>query len=207
MPTPRRVLDLGCGNDKLPGAIGIDINPGSAADIVRSLDDTPWPLETSSFDFVRAQDVLEHVDDFIKVVDEIYRVCRDGATVEVRMPFMDWRLVCYIFSLPDESKVGGGVTKRVLREAMRGIIPEKIRTRKPKIGFISPLQNWLNGDLGNWVWHRVGTKRFLESDIWDGVAIRDFIESRHRSKTWSMADGWRVWRYLQADLWREAFFA
>lgn len=85
---PQRALDLGCGSDKIPGAIGIDVNPSSAADIVQSLDQTPWPLEESSFDFVRAQDVLEHVDDFIRVVEEIYRVAKPGALVEVRMPFM-----------------------------------------------------------------------------------------------------------------------
>ncbi len=88
MPTQPSVLDLGCGNDKIPGAFGIDVNPNSAADLIRSLDDTPWPLEESSITQVRAQDVLEHVHDFLKVVDEIYRVCRDGARIEVRMPFM-----------------------------------------------------------------------------------------------------------------------
>ena len=84
----QRVLDIGCGNDKLPGAVGIDVNPNSAADIVRSLDDLPWPLEESSFDRIRAQDVLEHVENFLGVVTEIHRVGKPGALVEVRMPFM-----------------------------------------------------------------------------------------------------------------------
>ncbi len=44
--------------------------------------------------------------------------------VEVRSPFMDWRVVCYCFSLPGASVLGGGFTKRVLREAMRGRLPE-----------------------------------------------------------------------------------
>jgi SAM-dependent methyltransferase len=83
-----RVLDLGCGRDKLPGAFGIDMSPLSEADLVRNLDDLPWPLEDGSFDHVRAQDVLEHVDSFFGVVREIHRVCRPGAIVEVRMPFM-----------------------------------------------------------------------------------------------------------------------
>ena len=47
--------------------------------------------------------------------------------IEVRMPFMDWRLVTYAFSLPDASKIGGGYTKRVLRQAMRGFLPEPIK--------------------------------------------------------------------------------
>ena len=84
----QRILDLGCGRDKLPGAVGMDQNPRSDADIIHDLDRTPWPLAADSFDFVRAQDVLEHVQDFFGVMEEIYRVCRDGAEILVRMPFM-----------------------------------------------------------------------------------------------------------------------
>ncbi|MET0384576.1 MAG: methyltransferase domain-containing protein [Polyangiales bacterium] len=84
----RRTLDIGCGREKLPGALGLDKNPRSDADIIHDLDQRPWPLDADSFDYVRAQDVLEHVDDFFGVMEEIYRVCRDGALVEVRMPFM-----------------------------------------------------------------------------------------------------------------------
>jgi SAM-dependent methyltransferase len=84
----RRVLDVGCGRDKLPGATGMDQNPRSHADVIHNLDHRPWPLADSSFDHVRAQDILEHVDDFFGVMEEIHRVCRDGATVLVRMPFM-----------------------------------------------------------------------------------------------------------------------
>jgi Methyltransferase domain len=86
--TERRVLDIGCGRDKLPGAIGIDANPRSDADLVHNLDVRPWPLADSSFDHVRAQDILEHVEEFFGVMEEVFRICRDGATVEVRMPFM-----------------------------------------------------------------------------------------------------------------------
>src|SRR5690606_1095090 len=68
--------------------------------------------------------------------------CSMAHGVEVRMPFMDWRLVCFLTALPEASKVGGGWTKRILREAMKGILPESIRTRKLKIGFNSPLPEW-----------------------------------------------------------------
>jgi len=126
--------------------------------------------------------------------------------VEVRMPFLDWRLVTFAFSLPDESKAGGGYSKRILREAMRGILPEKIRTRTLKIGFQSPLLDWMNGDLGDWVAQRVQTRHFLESKVSNGPAIRDFVARRHAAKNWSGGDVWLVWRHLQADLWRQVFF-
>jgi SAM-dependent methyltransferase len=82
------VLDLGCGRDKLPGAVGMDSNPASLADVIHDIDVFPWPFADNTFAKVRAQDVLEHVDDFFRVMEELHRVCRDGALIEVRMPFM-----------------------------------------------------------------------------------------------------------------------
>jgi Asparagine synthase len=61
------------------------------------------------------------------------------------MPFLDWRLVCYAFSTPDESKVSEGFAKRLLREAMRGVVPEPLRLRRDKLGFTAPVADWLGG--------------------------------------------------------------
>ena len=126
--------------------------------------------------------------------------------IEVRVPFMDWRLVTYCFSLPDESKVGGGFSKRILREAMRGILPEKIRTRTAKVGFQAPLEEWMNGGLGDWALQRAQTEPFLTSPVSNGPAIRDFIAQRQAEKNWTGTDARLVWRHIQADLWRESFF-
>ncbi len=83
-----KVLDVGCGRDKLPGAIGMDVNPRSGADVIHDIDTFPWPFEDASFDHVRAIDVLEHIDNFLKAMEEIHRVAKPDATVEIRMPFM-----------------------------------------------------------------------------------------------------------------------
>jgi hypothetical protein len=85
--TRHRTLDVGCGNDKLPNAIGMDIDPQSAADVIHDMDVLPWPFEDSTFEFVRAQDVLEHVNDFVGCMEELHRICAHGAFVDVRMPF------------------------------------------------------------------------------------------------------------------------
>lgn len=126
--------------------------------------------------------------------------------IEARMPFLDWRVVTYCFSLPDDSKVGHGYSKRILREAMRGVLPEKIRTRTWKIGFHSPLAEWMSGPLGEWVLRRVQTKSFLESPISNAPAIRDFVIERQARKNWDDQSSNAVWRHIQADLWREQFF-
>lgn len=71
--------------------------------------------------------------------------------VEVRMPFMDYRLVTFGFSLPSSSKIGRGVTKLVLREAMKDLLPEEILNRKLKIGFNSPFRELMGGPLRPWI--------------------------------------------------------
>jgi len=67
-------------------------------------------------------------------------------SVESRVPFLDHRLVEFTFSLDNESKIFNGVTKRILRDAMKGIIPDSVYHRKDKKGFVTPgLEKW--GDL------------------------------------------------------------
>lgn len=79
-------LDVGCGNNKIPGAVGIDLVAGTQADIVHDLNETPWPLESDRFEVVRLWSVLEHLRDVVAVVSEVYRVSRPGATVIIGVP-------------------------------------------------------------------------------------------------------------------------
>ena len=70
--------------------------------------------------------------------------------IEVRMPFMDWRLVTYVMALPDSSKSSDGYTKVIARRAMTDQMPESIRMGRRKVGFNSPMPEWLNGPLADW---------------------------------------------------------
>ncbi len=83
---PGRVLDVGCGSAKYPGAVGLDISPDTDADVVHDLDVFPYPFDDDCFDQVLLQDVLEHVREPIKVVDELARICRPGARIQLRTP-------------------------------------------------------------------------------------------------------------------------
>jgi asparagine synthase (glutamine-hydrolysing) len=64
-------------------------------------------------------------------------------SIEARVPFLDYRLVELTLGLAEEEKLSGGVTKRVLREAMRGVLPEEVRARTDKIGFATAEEQWL----------------------------------------------------------------
>jgi SAM-dependent methyltransferase len=83
---PGAVLDLGCGSEKTPGAVGLDISPDTAADIVHDLNVFPYPVEDRSFDQILLQDVLEHVGDPIRMFEELHRIARPGARIQLRTP-------------------------------------------------------------------------------------------------------------------------
>jgi asparagine synthase (glutamine-hydrolysing) len=113
-------------------------------------------LSNEPFDFSRLplSERMLHNEFFIHTLPALLRnFDRAGMMngVEIRMPFMDWRLVSFIFSLPIQSKIGNGFTKLILRESMKGKMQEEIRIRKYKVGIGSPFQHWMNGPLKEWV--------------------------------------------------------
>ena len=96
--------------------------------------------------------------------------------IEVRMPFTDWRLVTFAFTLPETSKIGGSYTKRVLREAMHGLTPDAVRLRTNKIGVVSLTESWVCGPLKSWLLDLTASRSFVESSVWNGYAARAAVE-------------------------------
>src|SRR5690242_11355524 len=90
-----RILDVGCGVNKKPGAIGIDRNPGSRADVLADLDRFPYPFRDSSFDGLQAIHVIEHVSDVIRTMEEFHRLVRPGGEVLIVTPhYTDFSSFC-----------------------------------------------------------------------------------------------------------------
>ena len=90
-----RILDVGCGIRKYPGAIGIDRNPASKADLICDLDRFPYPFRDRSFDQLRAIHVIEHVADVIKTMEEFHRLVRPGGRVYLETPhYSDFSSFC-----------------------------------------------------------------------------------------------------------------
>jgi SAM-dependent methyltransferase len=82
----RRVLDLGCGRNKQPGAIGVDRDPASQADLLCDLNRVPYPFRADSFDDIHLHHVIEHLEDVVAVVAEIWRIARHGGRVFIATP-------------------------------------------------------------------------------------------------------------------------
>jgi SAM-dependent methyltransferase len=80
------VLNLGCGRKRMDGAINLDRIADTQPDLVHDLNRMPWPFPDDTFRAVYASDVIEHLDDVVKVMEEIHRVSLDGAIVYITVP-------------------------------------------------------------------------------------------------------------------------
>lgn len=116
--------------------------------------------------------------------------------VEVRMPFMDWRLVAYAMALPDSSKSGDGYSKLVARRAMAGRMPESIRMGRRKVGFNSPMPEWLNGPLAAWVESVLAQKSPAFAELVDEAALLRSVRSLTQRRDWDWESVGRLWPYL-----------
>lgn len=77
-------LDVGCGVSPLPGFVGVDRH--SAADVVHDLDRFPWPFENNSFSHIVCKHSLGHLDNLVRVMEELHRIGRQGAIIEIVSP-------------------------------------------------------------------------------------------------------------------------
>lgn len=80
------VLNLGCGLKHREGAVNLDRTPLTAPDVVHDLDRRPWPFPDNRFQRVFAFDVIEHLENVVATMEELHRICRDGARIEITVP-------------------------------------------------------------------------------------------------------------------------
>ena len=116
--------------------------------------------------------------------------------VEVRMPFLDWRLVTYTVALPEQDKYAGGISKLIARRAMKERMPESIRTEKRKVGFNSPMPQWLNGPLIAWTENLLTTSVPSFAEIVDERALEKVVLKLNSTKSWDWVSAGRIWPYL-----------
>jgi SAM-dependent methyltransferase len=90
-----KILDVGCGVNKYPGALGIDRNTRTRADVLVELDHFPYPFRDNSFEHVRAVHVIEHVSDVIRTIEEFHRLARNGGSIYIATPhYTDFSSFC-----------------------------------------------------------------------------------------------------------------
>ena len=123
-------------------------------------------------------------------------------SVECRFPFLDYRLVEYAINLPYHYKINNGISKKILREAIKDLLPAEVYNRKDKIGFAIP----------NNKYNSINIKEFIYSlinEIKDGninfLNEQKFIDHYFSNKDEKMVD-WRFWKVASVILWYNKFF-
>ncbi|MEW6263506.1 MAG: asparagine synthase-related protein [Thermodesulfobacteriota bacterium] len=115
-----------------------------------------------------------------------------------RFPFLDHRLVTFCFSLPGVMKYDRGVTKAVLRRAMRGLLPEANRTNTVKTGFNAPAADWLRGPAGNDVRDVIESASFRQRGWFKPGAAAEMFEDHRRGRANHMMI---LWQMLNLEAW------
>ena len=121
---------------------------------------------------------------------------------EVRLPFCDHRIAEMAFSAPLPLLMGGAQTKRLIRESMRGILPEGVRTRWNKQGFLPPQDLWFGGGLGRLARELIDSPEFESRGLWRAGWWRTLLKRFEAGET---ALAWVLWRPLIAESWYRHF--
>ena len=119
-------------------------------------------------------------------------------SIEARLPFLDYRLVSLAFALPAEWKLRGPWNKFIVREATKGTIAEKVRTRLDKMGFPTPSREWFSGPWYGPMRDLIGSRALRESGVIDVGRAQTALE-RHRAGTTDETA--RLFHLAQFALW------
>lgn len=122
-------------------------------------------------------------------------------SIESRVPFLDYRLVELAFSMPISQKIRGAETKYILRNSMKGILPEKVRTRMDKVGFATPTDLWTKSLLKDEILDVFSSKSFEERGLFN---TKQIIEAfTNNPNTFKENE---IWRVFSVEMWLREFF-
>lgn len=116
-------------------------------------------------------------DDLLPKVDRMSM----ATSLEVRVPFLDHRMVELALSIQNRYRMKGLNTKYILKKALSDFIPEELKKR-PKIGFDIPLGPWLQHDLKDYMMALLDEKKIRESGIFNPVWISRIVDEHVRGK-------------------------
>ena len=127
-------------------------------------------------------------------------------SIEARVPMLDYQLAEFAVNCPPSLKLRDGWTKWILREALRGILPEAVRQRRSKLGFATPQNQWLRQDVrgrlrglihdSDWRISRILSKAKVAKQL------DDFLQDRGGCLT-----SIEAFRVLNLELWARVFAA
>jgi asparagine synthase (glutamine-hydrolysing) len=124
-----------------------------------------------------------------------------AASIESRVPFLDHHLVEFAAALPPRMKLRGFTTKWILREAIKGLLPPDILTRR-KMGFPVPFGHWMRGAGAGLAREVLLDSRARQRGITDPAAVAALLDA-HANGTADLGDA--IWSLLNLELWYRTF--
>lgn len=125
-----------------------------------------------------------------------------ATSIESRVPFLDHKLVEFTCSLPERLKLRGGTTKYILRESMKGVLPEAILSRS-KMGFPVPIGAWFRGAYRSIIDEYVLSERAISRGLFNSDFVHDLVH-RHQSGVENHEE--RLWALVNFEIWQRQFF-
>lgn len=124
-------------------------------------------------------------------------------SLESRVPFLDYRLVEKTLSVHSDMIINKGTTKHLLREAMKGILPEEIRNRKDKIGFMTPEEEWFRTDkFKKYITDTINSSSFKNRGYFDSPEVKKRYE-KHLNGEINISK--EIWKWINLEMWFKEF--
>jgi asparagine synthase (glutamine-hydrolysing) len=123
-------------------------------------------------------------------------------SIESRVPYLDPELVEFILTLPPEAIIRDGWSRAILRDGLKGVLPEKIRLRRWKVGFTTPEMRWLKARRAV-IQGLFRSPAFSSRKYWDGLAIADAFSAACEGE---VEESLFFWRAINVEIWLRVFF-
>jgi asparagine synthase (glutamine-hydrolysing) len=123
--------------------------------------------------------------------------------IEIRMPFMDYRIVTLAMSLGWKSKLNGGYSKSIVRDAMAPYMPHDIAYRRTKIGFNTPIVEWMQGPLKEYFTDVISSADFRNCNLIDPASVSAKVSQVINDPGATFARGEQAWSALYPYLWEK----
>lgn len=121
-------------------------------------------------------------------------------SIEIRSPFMDYRLMEFAFSIPNELRFNKGVTKVIQRDTIGKLLPDSI-TKAKKIGFTTPFKDYISNDpnFKTYISDILNSKSFTSKKIWDADKIKKVFSNTKDNPAFP------YWRIINLEVWSKVY--
>lgn len=167
-----------------------------------------WALIQDYFNTLTSQDPLNRIlemewntqlpDQVLAFVDYLSM----AHSVEIRSPFLDYRLVEYAATIPGRLKIRSGVVKDILKRTVEPLLPEGITTR-PKEGFVLPVYDWMMGKLKGYSREVLAAERLNRHGLLNEESVKKILDNYEAGEI-QLAG--RVWNLMMFQIWWEEYF-